>query len=432
MSQMRGHGEGSLFRRKTGQWVALVTMRDGRRVSRWAKTRDEAKAELAELLRLRDAGAPITGKIRLGQYLERWVSDGTLRMAPATRRKHESVVRTHLVPTLGHVRLSELSPRDVEHGIRGLDVGPQTRRHVRASLRRALADAVRDGLVPRNAAALARPEDLPHRERTILDANQARILIESTRDTRYGPLWTILVTTGLRISEALGLRWSDVDFGGTNADVGAADLDHPRGASRGLRLRDVAAPKAPSITVRHQLARENGEWVRRAPKTAKGRRTIPLTPLGVEALRAQRAMQREWRFGDGPGDARQVRRSDGVRESGLLSGGAMAGRPVSEAPAETPTPIDGLVFTTSTGHPLHGTNVVKRLADDLAAAGLPHVTCHDLRHVAATVLYSMGVPLETIADILGHSSSRITADLYRHRVPEMQQKAADKMQEALG
>lgn len=74
----------------------------------------------------------------------------------------------------------------------------------------------------------------------------------------------------------------------------------------------------------------------------------------------------------------------------------------------------------------------KLLARDLAAAGLPRVGCHDLRHTAATLLYSMGVPMATISDMLGHSSTRVTDAIYRHRVPELQQAASDAMQRALG
>lgn len=415
MTLVRGHNEGTIFRRRQGRdagvWVSAVTMRDGRRVSRTSHSRDDAKAELAELLRLRDANAPITERIRLGDYLERWLDDDH-DWAPATRRKHVSVVRTH-TRGLAHLRLHELSVADINGLLRGLVGSGQTRRHVRATLRRALADALRSGLAERNVAALANAPKLHGRERTVLDATQARTLIESTRDTRYGPLWAILLTTGLRISEALGLAWSDVDFGGRHEDAGmvldavaevevAAERRGIDARHRGLPTRHRGsaserrdAGRTPSITVRHQLTREDGKWVRRKPKTEKGRRTIPLTPLGVEALRAQRAMQ----------------------DTDL---------------GNTPRPIDGLVFTSPTGHYLHGTNTLKVLYADLDAAGLPKVTQHDLRHSCATILFGMGVPIEVIADILGHSTSRITADLYRHRVPELQREAAERMQEALG
>ncbi len=426
MLLVRGHNEGSLFRRATGQYVAVVTMRDGRRVSRWAKDRDAAKVNLAELLRLRDAGAPTTARIRVGDYLERWVSDDH-GWAPATARKHEIAVRVHIVPSLGGLRLRELQVRDIERFLAGRS-RTRTVLHLRATLRRALADAERDGLVDRNVAGMARPPAVRDRERTILDAAQARSLLETTRTTRYGPLWTILVTTGLRISEALGLAWSDVDLGGNDETVGSGNradpgvlVGRPVPRSRGALREDGRAGRdglvdrvhrparlgepdhgfpvhvrpggGAAITVRLALSREAGEWVRRPPKTAKGRRTIPLTALGVEALRAQREQQRA--------------------DRGMAS-------------------VDGLVFTTPTGHPHHATNLLPRLRADLAAAGLPKVGLHDLRHSAATLLYSMGVPLEVIADQLGHSTVRVTQDLYRHRVPELQRAAADRMQEALG
>jgi integrase len=497
MTSMRSHGEGSCFQRRSGRgrgrWVAVVTLRDGRRASRTAKTRDEAREQLAELLRLRDARAPVTRNIRLSDYLERWVSD-VQRLAPSTRRKHEAAIRVHLVPALGHIRLSELSVGDVESAIRRADVGPQSRRHLRATLRRALADAVRDGLVLRNVAGLARPEHLPASERTILDANQARILIESTKGTTYGPLWCLLVTTGLRISEALGLSWSDVDFGGNDGrtasvvgegdagtvgsggqpgnrerDLGAGGDDgagrrgvrlesrgvvsqrlegHPR---RGVHRGGGQLRSQPAITVRRQLARENGEWVHRPPKTAKGRRTIPLTALGVEALRAQRTQQREWM-------AAYYGGRDGDQRPGLLDGGmghgphavprsGVAGHSRDEVGAErhrrastggephVPSaaiqPIDGLVFTTSRGRPLHETNTLAALHKALAEAGLPKVSQHSLRHLAATIWYSQGLPIEAIADLLGHSTVRVTQDLYRHHVQEFSVLAAERMQEAL-
>jgi len=367
MLPMRGHGEGSIYRHATrGVWVAAISLPDGRRRRRQAKTRPEALAELRAMQRALSAEAIDASRIRLGDYLERWVSDDALRarLAPASWRKHESIVRVHIVPALGSVRLSELRPTEVSVFLRRdaeRHLSPQTARHIRATLRRALADAQRDGLVTRNVAALAEAPTLPHTERPILDAAQARILLDSTRGTRYGPLWTILVTTGLRISEALGLAWGDVG-------------------------RD-------SITVRHALQRVDGEWVLRPPKTAKGRRTIPLTQLGVDALRAQREQQASDRGATG---------------------------------------IEGLVFTTERGMPHHATNLLPRLRADLAAAGLPRVGLHDLRHSCATVLFGVGVPLPVIADMLGHSTIRVTADLYRHRVPELSRDAAERMQEAIG
>lgn len=233
---------------------------------------------------------------------------------------------------------------------------------VRGTLRRALQDAVRDGLLNRNVAALAEPPPMHKAERTYLTTAQVRHLIEGARDERLWPLWVVIVTTGLRVSEALGLAWSDVG--------------------------------PDSVTVRHQLARQDGEWVRREPKTRRSRRSVALIPIAVEAMAEQRRRQDEER-------------------------------------GEYPQPIDGLVFTTPTGAPIHATNLLPELRRTLAELGLPKVTVHDLRHSAASMMLTAGVPLPVIADVLGHSTMRVTADLYAHVGVELRRDAADRLAEAL-
>lgn len=378
MQDVRGHNQGSIFlRADSRRWTASVTMPDGRRPTlpcphkhRPGDKRpcDEARANLAELIRLRDVRAPVDGhRTTVGQFLGRWLDDVRPSLAPATWRKHESICRTGIDPALGHIRLSELSVGDVRSYLLGVAerASGQTARHHRASLRRALADALRDGLATRNVAALAEAPRLATRERTYLDAAQCRQLIEGTRDDRLHGLWVLAVTTGMREAEMLGLEWESVEL-----DSG-------------------------QIHVRQTLQRVEGEWQLRPTKTAKSRRSIPLPSVTVSALRQHRVRQLEERA-----------------KAGKLG--------------------DGLVFVTATGRPVHGENLTKLLYVHLERLGLPKVTCHDLRHSAATVLFSMGVPLPVISHILGHSSIRITHDLYVHRVPELSRDAADLMQKALG
>lgn len=379
METLRGHHEGSLFlRRKDRRWTAQVTMPDGRRPTASCQHPDhgptekrpcpEGKALLAELLRLRDAGAVhASPRLTLAAYLDRWLGDVRGSLAPATWRKHESIVRTGLAPALGARRLSELSVGDVRRYLAQGSLGARSLGHHRATLRRALADAVREGLIVRNVAALAPPPKLPQREPAILSADQARSLIDGTREERHGPLFHVAVTTGMREAELLGLAWRDVD------------LD------------------AAEIHARNTLHREEGEWVLREPKTSKSRRTIPLTPGAVGALREHRRRQLEERVGSG-------------------------GR----------YPAFGLVFTTRTGWPMYAWHVLEALYAAEKRLGLPRVGVHGLRHSTATILYAAGVDIETIADILGHSSSRVTAAIYRHRVGDMARGAADKMGAAVG
>jgi integrase len=363
VTPVRGHNEGSIFHRKADSHrVATVTMPDGKRPTLACPHRHrpsdrdcpESKANLAELLRLRDHRAPAGGHtLTLGKYLQRWLDDVRPHLAPATWRKHESIVRVHLGPRLGHIRVSELSIADCRATFGRLGVGPQSVAHVRATLRRSLADAQREGLVTRNVAALAEPPRMNKAERLTLDATQVRALIDGTREDPLHPLWVLAATSGMRLAEMLALTWEDVDL-----------------------------PNA-RLTVDATLHRIDGQWQRRSPKTIKSRRTVTLTPVAVAALRTI------WR-------------------------------------------PSGLVFVTARGMPIHGSNLPKVLHAHTDRLGLPRVTIHDLRHSAATILYASGADIESIADMLGHSTSRVTADLYRHRVPELQRDLAARMQEAVG
>jgi integrase len=329
-------------------------------------TRRKARELLAELVRDRDAGLD-PRKVRLGDYLRRWLNDVRPHLAPATWRKHESIIRVHLSADgrLGAIPLSRLGVADVRAYLGRGNRHPQTLRHHRATLRRALADAVRDGLVTKNVAALAEAPRMTRKERPFLTGPQARRLIDGTRDDRLHGLWVVAVTTGLRLAECLGLAWSDVDL-----DTGV-------------------------FRVRYQLARQDGQWVRVAPKTTKSRRTIPLPAVTVEALKRHRERQRAL-IGDGP------------------------------------VPIDGLVFTTERGHPIHGPNVLPVLYETLERLGLPRVRFHDLRHACASMLLKAGWPVERVAMYLGHSTPRVTLEIYAHVKPEDMKEGAALMERMVG
>lgn len=382
MQAVRGHREGTIYQRADGRKVAAVSLRDGRRASRYCTHRHkpeerdkpcpEIRSRLRDLLKLREAGdRAVTGsRLTLGVYLRSWLDDVMPSLAPATWRKHASICRVHLIPDLGHRRLSDLSVGHVRTFLAAGSLDPQTRRHHRATLRRALADAVRDGYVTRNVAALAEPPALATKERTILDAAQVRTLIEGTKDDRLHALWVLLATTGLRSGEALGLEW---------ANVGPSEVRVEWTLHR--------IPHAPKGT---------NPWELRPPKTKKSRRTVFLPAVTAKALQEHKRKQlEEWLAAGRPGEA-------------------------------------AMVFVRPDGRPYHGSKLTTLLYPILARLKLPKVACHDLRHSAATILYAAGVPLEAIADMLGHSTTRVTGDLYRHRVVAIQREAADVMGREVG
>jgi integrase len=172
MAGKRGNGEGSIYRRTDGRWVGQYLAH----TAKWpkyrylyGKTRQAVAEKLTKAVADRDGGLIFdTGKVTLGGYLDRWLADsvkGTVRTS--TYERHEEIVRLHIKPSLGRVGLKKLTPAHVR-GLYSekLDSGrlaPATVRKIHSTLRKALSQAVSDGLVHRNAADVKAPRPPPRR-----------------------------------------------------------------------------------------------------------------------------------------------------------------------------------------------------------------------------------------------------------------------------
>lgn len=394
-TRRRSPGEGSVYRNGV-RWRGAVTWTepDGTRQRRIvsAATSDEAREKLDELRRkLRFGGASATASRQtVGAFLEGWIERDRGRVRPSTWHSRSGHVRLYLIPALGRHSLATLGPADVERaltsfvatgaprtpgekrgpGRRALrGVSPMTARHVRATLRRALADAVRDGLAIRNAAADARPPRVPHRPIAYLTGPDLHRLLAATREHEYGPIYALAATTGLRQGELLGLSWDDVDLiGGT-------------------------------LTVRRSMAMDGaGGWELAEPKSARSRRTIPLPRLAREALERRRTVQDRDRAAAGTAWQDRAR----------------------------------LVFTDTLGRPLGPGSVSYAFRKARADAGLPPIRFHDLRHSMATSMLAEGVPLAVVSDWLGHAGIAITAAHYAAVTPQLHRDAAAAVDRAMG
>lgn len=377
-SRRRANGEGSIYSDR-GRWRGALTWTDdaGQRQRRTVngKTQTEVRRQLAELRGELDKGLEPAPSKTVAEYLAGWLVLERQRIRPSTWRQYEQHVRGHLTPALGRLTLTKLAGADVERMTSAMIASgraPRTAQLARTILRRALADAQRDGLVHRNAAALARSPHVPTRAitagRDYLEAADLRRLVTAAKVHPLGPLVTLAATTGLRQGELLGLFWTDVD-----AEAG-------------------------TLTVRRALARSWDGWALSEPKTARSRRTVNLPAAAITALERQRTLQGAAH--DAAGDAWQDR--------------------------------DGLIFTDAVGRPLDGRAVNKVFHAMLAAAGLPTIPFHGLRHSAATAMLAGGVSLRTVADALGHSTITITADVYAHVSAEARREAASAIDRALG
>jgi integrase len=259
----RPYGSGSVYRIADGRWRGATVVTDpatGRR-SRRTVSGPTADAARDKLDRLRAVAVPIT-TMRVADWLTAWLPTTRLRLAPATFHSYSAGTRS-ISARIGDVPLGSLTPTDVERmtaAMIGAGMAGSTAGNMRKILRVALRQAIRDGLVVRNVAAEARSPRAERYDARTLTAEEARRLISTTLVDDLGPLWAVLVSTGLRQGEALGLAWRDVGDG--------------------------------ILTVRQALARGwDGRATLGAPKSERSRRTIALPTVARDALDRRRTAQ---------------------------------------------------------------------------------------------------------------------------------------------
>jgi integrase len=273
MARTRADGEGTITKRADGRWQGRLSLGVGpdgqrRRLSLYGRTRIEVVDKMrAARTRVADGLPPTDSAGTVGAYLRWWAESilpGTVR--ETTAYGYWRLIETHLLPRIGHHRLGRLAPAHVHDMLRDLEAegrGPNTRRNVRAVLRRALAHAERWGLVPRNVAALVDAPRGTTKTDDALDLEGVKQLIAGAEGDRLEALWLIAVTVGLRKGEALALTWNDVNL------------------------------NAAEVTVRGTLRRLPGRGLTvNAPKSERGARTVALPSIAVEALRRRRQTQR--------------------------------------------------------------------------------------------------------------------------------------------
>lgn len=370
MSKQRVHrrenGTGAIvYDSDAGCWIGRLDLGrspDGhrRRTKVRGKTRAEVRAKLDELNSHRDAGIEVSARITTfaevaGTWLERGLpSDVTEN----TRTNYERILRVHVLPILGPMRVVDIRSEHVEAVLDGMadrERAASTMRHALNLTRRVLRFAMARDIVGRNVAEPVLQRRGARAERRGLAPKQARALLRVAQDDRLGNLLTLSLLLGLRPGEAAGLTWRQVKF-------------------------DAATP---TVTVAASLRRlPSGELVLAEPKTATSRRRLMLPAAAVDALKRQRKAQKE----------------DRLRAGGAWRNSA------------------GLVFTTEVGSPLDPSNVRRSMKRLAAKANVGHVHPHLLRHAAASLLSAAGVPIEDISDTLGHRSIAVTAEIYRHPI----------------
>lgn len=364
----RDRGEGALFKRGDGRWVARLKLPDSSYRYFYGRTKDDALWRLREAQRALDEGRlPPDDRLTLGGYLQQWLDTlPATRLKPRTVAYYRGYVTTHIVGSaLARKPLARVTPQDLRELyakklVEGLS--RSTVHHLHAVLHRALTLAYRDGVVPRNVAALVDGPGLVMTEMRVLTADEPERFIEAVRGEPLEALFVLAITAGLRQGELLALRWDNVDIERGELEV--------VGSLSGQRRDD-------RVVVR--------------PKTGRGRR-VALAAPAIAALQRHCTRQQGLR----------ERLGDGWRDRGLLF--ADEGR--------------------CSGDYLPAASLNRALDRILVKAHLPRIRFHDLRHTAATRMLSRGIHPKIASEMLGHSSVQVTLDRYSHVTSTMQREAA--------
>lgn len=387
MNSRRARGEGSVYRRTDGLWVAQYAVDDGRRRYVYSHTRSGA----VDALRARqpDSG----GGIRSGDWFEHWL-DTCIR--PSVRQRtyvaYRGEIHRHIIPALGGIPLRELDTAALQQFLNNMlssreDGRPggyarSTVSHIRTRLISSLGTAVDRGLIAKNPARGLRMPPPERAEKTVFTPTQQRQFEQAVRRTLdahpNNTALLLMLSTGLRAGETLGLRLCDIDFD-------ARSLSVRRTVGRVSIPGEGCAPFAV------------GE-----PKTRLSRRTLPLTDRLIDELREF------------------IHRRDALIKSREQSWRRRADF--------DPRWIDeGALFITTRGGLMDAPNLRRTLAAIEQAEELPHVGLHGLRHTFATRWVENGLDIKSLSELLGHSDAALTLNIYTHSLPEQKRACMDKL-----
>ena len=327
-------------------------------------------------------------KMTLAQWLDLWIKEYSADWKPKTKEKYESICRIHLKPALGATKLNKLTTPQIQSFYNELGrtgkvtkkkdgtarkeaLTPKSIRLVHGVLSKALNTAVKVGYIRRNPAELCTTPKLIKKEIRPLTDEQIQDFVRQCDNESYGRIYKLILFTGLREGEALGLTWDCVDL------------------TKG------------ELIISKQMQRQGNKDVLVPLKNNKPRfLTVP--PFVVQLLKDERIHQLEQRLK--AGDVWQGWQSQEDMKTAL-------------------------VFVRDDGNPITGASIYQRYKHIAAGIGAPESRVHDLRHTYAVLSLQNGDNVKTVQGNLGHATAAFTLDVYGHVSDKMKEDSAAKMQD---
>lgn len=384
-----------MFKRKDGTWQGAVTLgfdEDGTQKRRtiYGKTQREVLEKL-EAIKRRLANGYAETAHTVASYLKEWLDDKRLEVKPQTVEDYLYQLEKYVIPRVGKVKLSSLTPRHVQTMCTELatEISPQRANKCRRVLSGALSQAVRLERIGRNPCDAVKPKKVEVREMVLWSPEHLALFLDTSRSHRLHALFYLAVSTGMRRGELLGLRWCDVEAG--------------------------------SLVVRQSLIDQRGKIMLTTPKTVRSYRRVMLSPDASEILSAHCVRQESERreLGAAWPDTGLVFVSEvgtAIHPRNLERTWLSLQRAAREKKR--------VVLKETLRASLHAEALEQALAAVQDLALLPHARLHDLRHLHASLAISGGMQVKVLANRLGHAKPSFTLDVYTHLFEEQLQNSA--------
>ena len=330
---------------------------NGKRVrrTRTYPTMEQAEQVIAEYRRAQLLGGMSTPKdVFVEDWLRYWMDELIKpNCEETTCHGYENILNTHMIPSLGRLYVQDLTPVRVQQyygELRKKGLANNTIRKHHVLLHAALGAAVRQGIVGANVTCLVTPPAREAPHHRFYDSSQLRMLFRASEGTPLEVAVKLAGCLGLRRSEICGLKWRNIDL------------------KRGV------------LTVCEVRTAVSGRALEKAPKSYASERRLAFG--GSEDLETMlKRLHCDWE---------RRRKQD---------------------PKYNP---EGYVAVNEAGKPYQPDVLCQRIAQFIAAQGLPPISLHGLRHSFASVANSQNVPMFSISKALGHSSTSVTSAVYMH------------------
>lgn len=261
-TRRRVKGEGSIQQRPDGSWFGYLTLGNGKRKYVYGKTQTKVSKELTKLRNDQLDGKSLeSSNVTVEAYAARWLEDtDRLKVRHNTYSRHESLLRVHIYPHIGNVKLSKLTTTHINAMQTALEkadppVGEHSRQSVHKLLNTILKHALATGAINRNPCTLANKPKPKPRKYVTLSGTQLATFCKAAQGSNYSTLLILAAVTGMRQGEVLGLQWDDIDL-----DAGT------------LKVNRTLSQKS-----RH-------EFLTLPPKTKTSKRTVPIPAIALAGL----------------------------------------------------------------------------------------------------------------------------------------------------